>query len=258
MIRVSKPAAGPFMLTDPSRPTRGPQLTAALIRRAEEGGTDFEFRSATYGAKSVKAALIAAQHGKCCFCESRVSSVAHGDVEHYRPKGGWDQEDGAGLRTPGYYWLAYDWANLYFACQICNQSFKRIAFPLADPATRAVDHRADLSVEDPLLLDPGAVDPEAFITWHGEIPVPRGGDRRGAATIRIVGLDRPVLNEVRLERLDDLRTMRDGAQVLADWAATGDLLPDEATVLERLRDRLAAAVRDDAVYAAMARAELGR
>ena len=262
MIRVQKPDRPPFMLTAAASPdsrgakNRGPALTAALIAEADAGETDFSFRSETYGAKSVKKALIAAQNRKCCFCESEVTAVAHGDVEHFRPKGGWDQEDGAGLQKPGYYWLAYDWTNLYLACQICNQSFKRNLSPLADPSARARRHTDNVTAERPLLIDPGAEDPEAVIGWRGEVPVPRGGDARGAATIRITGLDRPILNDARLRHLDDLRLFRDLADLLAD-IPTAERTPEEEDQLGRLRNRLADAVRDDAVYAAMARAELG-
>ena len=258
MIRVDKPTVGPFMLTDASRPTRGPQLTARLKELADAGETTFPFRSETYGAATVKRALIAAQHGKCCFCESEVTAVAHGDVEHYRPKGGWDQGDGAGLKRPGYYWLAYEWSNLYFACQICNQSFKRNRFPLTDPATRARSHRDPLDAETPLLIDPGADDPEQFLDWHGEIPVPRDGDPRGEATVEIVGLDRPILNDARLERLDQLRLMREAVAALEEREIGGDLTDREADLLSALRERLADAVRPGAVYSAMAKAELSR
>ena len=262
MIRVEKRSQVPFMLTaaaDGARgaENRGPALTAALIARADAGHVDFEFRSETYGAKSVKKTLIAAQNGKCCFCESPVTAVAHGDVEHYRPKGGWDQEDGTGRQKPGYYWLAYDWANLFFACQICNQSFKRTLFPLADPAARARSHRDDAAAENPLLIDPGRGDPEALIGWRAEVPFARGGDPRAAATIRITGIGRDVLNEARLKHLTHLRLHRASVAVL-EARPEGERTAAERAHLADLRDRLAAAVRDDAVYAAMARVELGR
>ncbi len=68
MIRIKKPSAVPAMLRGASRPTLGPRLRDALIQQANAGATSFTFRSATYGATSVKKALIVAQHKKCCFC----------------------------------------------------------------------------------------------------------------------------------------------------------------------------------------------
>ena len=35
---------------------------------------------------SAKPALVELFHGKCAFCESNVGTVAHADVEHFRPK----------------------------------------------------------------------------------------------------------------------------------------------------------------------------
>lgn len=58
--------------------------------------------------------------GKCAYCESRVVSTYSGDIEHFRPKGGYG--DSNPLMLPGYYWLASDWDNLLFACAFCNQT----------------------------------------------------------------------------------------------------------------------------------------
>ena len=258
MIRIRKPAGGPPVLSDATRPNRGPGRTAELIRQAEAGATAFTFHRSTYAARSVKNALIRAQHGKCCFCETQVTTASHGDVEHYRPKAGWDQENGAGRQTPGYYWLAYEWRNLYLACEVCNQSFKVNRFPLADPAARARSHRDATSGETPLLIDPGAEDPEPHFEWRAGRPTPRAGDERAAATIRIVGLDRRPLNEARAEYLKQLRGWREVAEALSPREANNDLSDPEREALRLARDILAAALRDDAVYAAMARAEFGR
>lgn len=70
--------------------------------------------------KESKKQLIAESNGKCAYCEANTKIVAHGDVEHYRPKS-------------VYWWLAYTYDNYLYACQICNQSYKGDNFPLADP-----------------------------------------------------------------------------------------------------------------------------
>ena len=61
----------------------------------------FEFDSSVYGHKTVKKALIEAQHGKCCFCEAKVVHISYGDVEHFRPKGGVSSERGRPPRQAG-------------------------------------------------------------------------------------------------------------------------------------------------------------
>jgi len=131
LIRIVKPAVGPPILSDPTK--RGPKATADLKTAYDAGERDFSFNSDIYGAKSVKNKLKGVQRNKCCFCEARVAHVSHGDVEHFRPKGGFQQDEGDELIKPGYYWLAYDWSNLFLSCQICNQIHKKNLFPLADP-----------------------------------------------------------------------------------------------------------------------------
>ena len=103
----------------------------------DAGSKKFEFDSGLYGHKSIKTKLKSLQSKKCCFCEAKVPHIAHGDIEHFRPKGGYKQKDDDDLGRPGYFWLAYDWKNLYFSCQLCNQRHKKNLFPLKDPNKRA-------------------------------------------------------------------------------------------------------------------------
>lgn len=91
------------------------------------------FERAIYGDPAIKGELLAAQHGKCAYCEIRIESE-YGAVDHYRPKGGVRQTRAALPTTPGYFWLAYAWDNLLVACSRCNTS-KSDLFPLVDPAT---------------------------------------------------------------------------------------------------------------------------
>ena len=145
MIRVIKPQTAPLILRDPNK--RGPKATRKLRGAYDHGTRAFTFNSDIYGAKSVKKALIKAQHDKCCFCESKITHVAYGDVEHFRPKGGYRQRPEDELEQPGYYWLAYAWTNLYLSCQLCNQRYKANLFPLKDPDRRAKSHHEDVAAE---------------------------------------------------------------------------------------------------------------
>ena len=209
MIRVRKPARAPLHLrTQGARALRALAADHARDPRGYAKGTQrFTFDSTLYGHASVKQALLTAQHGKCAFCESKVTHISYGDVEHFRPKGGWRQKEGGALQHPGYYWLAYVWENLFLACTLCNQQFKRNLFPLQTPARRARHHGEDVSTEEPLLIDPGAEDPEAFISFRDEVPFALGGNARGRATIRHLGLAREALAERRRDRLGLVRTL---------------------------------------------------
>jgi uncharacterized protein (TIGR02646 family) len=203
MIRVNKPERAPRILRE-----RGQRSTETNQQAFENGQRDFDFDSSLYGAKSVKNALIMAQHGKCAFCESQIRHISHGDVEHFRPKGGVRQSDAEPLEQPGYFWLAYVWENLFLACQLCNQSFKKNLFPLADPARRARSHLDDLGAEAPMLIHPGDEEPTVLIGFREEIAFPINDDPRARTTIEMVGLNREAMADQRLDRLKPYRLLR--------------------------------------------------
>lgn len=147
------------------------------------------------------------QRRKCAYCEYSEQRKRN-DVEHFRPKG--HASRGAHVpQTYGYWWLAWRWENLLFACRNCNQSpFKLDKFPLASGSGVLVaeqdPHGAHAGVEQPELLDPAresGVDyiefkrirlPGGVSQWR---PFPRKGSPRGAATISVCGLDRDDLIE---------------------------------------------------------------
>ena len=249
MIRIRKPAEPPAVLR-----TRGLAETVrckaayeANSAAYEAGTAKLSFDDGIYGHSAVKESLVLAQHGKCAFCEAKLTHVAYGDVEHFRPKGGYRQHGADPLGRPGYYWLAYEWSNLYLSCQLCNQRFKKNAFPLADAGQRCRNHLGDLAGEDPQFIDPGAEDPEAHIEFAAEQPKARNGSLRGEVTIEALGLRRERLRENRFERYRMLLALKDVAL----------LYPEEPWGREA-KGILDRAVQDDAEYAAMARCLIGR
>jgi hypothetical protein len=241
MIRVNKPRDAPAVLN-----TKGKAKRRAHVAAYNRGERKFSFDAKIYGHKTVKEALIKAQHDKCFLCESKITHISHGDVEHFRPKAAYRQSAGDTLHT-GYYWLAYEWSNLFLACQLCNQVFKKNLFPLSNPTARATSHKKPLSKEKPLYLDPsvGHDDPERHIAFRREVPFPIDGNERGKATIRDLGLERLKLNERRLEHYERLRVLYKVAQMnppIPQSAAAKSLL-DRATL-------------DSAEYASMSRAAI--
>jgi uncharacterized protein (TIGR02646 family) len=169
VIRVVKPAQPPAILRNRGRATTQALCDAfdAAPQDFLDGVKTFAFDSSLYGAKSVKNALRRAQHEKCCFCESKFTHVGYGDVEHFRPKAGYQQRAEDRLGRPGYYWLAYEWSNLYFSCQICNQRHKKNLFPLEDPGRRAsrIRRRAGRGA---LLIDPAPPDIASRVGYRAE------------------------------------------------------------------------------------------
>lgn len=242
MIRVRRPAEPPPILLK-----RGVELRDECCRAAEGGAIDFEFDGAVYGHKSVKHALAEAQHGKCCYCESKITPAGFGDVEHFRPKKAVRQSRAAPELKPGYYWLAYSWSNLLLSCERCNQRHKGSLFPLVDPSRRARSHRHAVADESPLLLDPASDDPERSIGFRGEVPF--GRDHRGEETIRCLGLDKQDLCEERADVLTLVERLLDILEIVEHEQKGRDCV-------ERVVRDLVRISHDSARYASMVRAYL--
>jgi uncharacterized protein (TIGR02646 family) len=206
-----------------------------------KGDKKFDFDSDIYGHKTVKQTLMKAQHDKCCFCESKVTHVAYGDVAHFRPKAAVRQKSKGPLRRPGYYWLAYEWSNLFFSCQLCNQRYKENLFPLGDPSKRARSHGDSTYAEEPLFINP-AEEPEKYLTFREEVIRPIDGNRRGRVTIKALGLDRDELNDRRKTHFDRLQIIYEVANL------------DPSTPLsKRAKAHIARAMKDSSEYASMVR-----
>ncbi|MBI4683124.1 MAG: hypothetical protein HY757_08510 [Nitrospirae bacterium] len=165
-----------------------------------------------YGHDEVRAALEKLFYDKCAYCESKIAATHDWNVEHFRPKGRVAKRSD----HPGYYWLNYEWHNLYPVCTHCNQRRKdkprwgdmRYAdtqgkldqFPLADEETRAMSHEDNISNESILLIDPCSDNPEDFLAYdvQGQIYA-KDGNTRGSVTIDICHLKRKRLEDARRE-----------------------------------------------------------
>lgn len=114
-------------------------------------------------------------YGKCAYCEKKIASSQHGDVDHYRPKSGVAEEDWTPVQLrrngrtglhPGYFWLAYTPGNLIFCCISCNQIGegrrwgKGTRFPVGVFRAEEPGEEAD---EERKLLNPFLDNPEEHI-----------------------------------------------------------------------------------------------
>lgn len=259
MIPVVKPVTAPARLRN-----QGAVATAALIAAYDEsperyrtGERNFEFDSSIYGHRTVKSALRRAQHDKCCFCESNLVAVSYGDVEHYRPKGGYYQTADDELGKPGYYWLAYEWSNLFFSCQICNQQFKKNFFPLADASRRATSHHDLIDAEETLLISPSETAIGEHIGFRNEFAFAIDDSVRALTTIESVGLNRAELAERRLDRLKGIEQGLKLLDFLEEKYPIDNRSEVEADLIRDLRNHLDGYITDESEYAAMARAAVG-
>lgn len=146
-----------------------------------------------------KKALIDASHGKCMYCESQVSHVYFGDVEHIRPKA-----------LDKYPHLEFTWENLGFVCARCN-NFKK-----------------DKYSEETPFIDPYAEDPSNSITVFGYTLRHKNGSERGNLTILEIDLNRVELIERRELRLRDIERAIDACFRTKDKKLQDTLLAELA------------------------------
>ena len=245
MIHIQRTYPAPATLTS----ARAETARRELAQQVEADPTKLTIKSDIYAAPDVKQTLKNdMQHGKCCFCESKIAHVAEGDVEHFRPKKA-VLEDGQ-LKRPGYYWLAYNWENLLLSCELCNRREKGNKFPI--DGTRAETPEDDLGQEHPLFIDPaGTDDPETLISFTDlGRAIAVDGNRRGQTTIQELGLNRDPLQERRQKQVQDVE-----AQLTIKRLAASLQDVDE---LARAEQKLEQYTRDQAEYAALSRAFLKR
>jgi uncharacterized protein (TIGR02646 family) len=144
----------------------------AVLARGEKPTKTMKER---YRHKDIKAALVGETHGKCAYCESKVTHIAHGDIEHIIPKS----------KVPA---KAYEWENLTLACDICNGN--KGDYYSDDPAQSQDD-----------LVDPYNDAPADHFLFMREVVSPRPDSMRGFATEAVLKLSRGELLEKRRERM---------------------------------------------------------
>ena len=208
MIKIDKPAQIPITLRK-----RGIIETRNDCTKVETNHEAFllgdekldKAISDVYGSNSVKNSLIACHNGKCCYCERKRDRVEI-DVEHFRPKRSvTENREDKEKKYPGYYWLAYNWQNLFLSCKGCNITWKGTSFPLSNRNNRSRWHNDINTVQDenPLLVNPSD-EPRNHIRFNDDAPYPL--DNIGLATIRGLGLlERVELREARMKALKELK-----------------------------------------------------
>jgi len=152
-------------------------------------------------------------HGKCAYCEKKISSTQDGEIEHFRPKKAVSDKDFNDINGhPGYYWLCYDWKNLLPSCIFCNQKRKIFDDVVIGKHTRfpvrlfRATRPGEESQEEPLLIHPVLEDPTAHIevdatgVFHA-----KDGSDRGQACIDVFGLNYRDLPNERKERYNSIR-----------------------------------------------------
>jgi len=185
--------------------------TKDAIKEVSELNKKYTFEG--YNTKEVKTELTKIYNKKCAFCETDPTIGSYLEVEHYRPKGKIFEDN----IHKGYYWLAYEWSNLLFACRKCNGA-KANHFPILGtrqmyhPTTNNEINYTDFNLnakilidEKPLILNPEEADfkPEEHFKINSKGKLISISER-GKKTIEICQLNREELLLKRRLIIDEL------------------------------------------------------
>lgn len=208
MIRVER-APEPDVITQNQVAWTQMLLNAATKKDKTRAETKYRHRE-------IKNALVLMFHGKCAYCESKISHIDYGHIEHFRPKS-----------TPKFQSLTFEWNNLLLSCAVCNSAeHKGVRFPEAAEGGPLVNPCEDFpEAHFEFLFDPRA-----------RLATVIGTTARGKTTAKLLGLNRQDLRAYRSQQVMRLCVLSRYAE--NDSAAK--LLLEEAC-------------RNDAEYAAFAR-----
>lgn len=170
-------------------------------------------------------ALNAAFNGKCAFCESYVSLADASYMDRYRPRSGAIGVDGSSS-PDHYWWLAYEWTNLYLVCLACNK-IRGERFPITKERAQPNTTGELLLEEAPLLLDPCYDFPEDHLLFD-EKGMVASDSKQGRTTIETLGLNRSPLVLARAEVVAVLKKQWAEAVARGSKGFTSELLQELA------------------------------
>jgi 5-methylcytosine-specific restriction endonuclease McrA len=158
--------------------TRIEQRAAHLRDLLEAGEVPPNALLDSYRDPELKAHLVAEAYGKCIYCESKITHVYFGDIEHIKPKSRFPAE----RLNP---------ENLALACAVCNNA------------------KGEYWEDDATLLNPYSDDPDQELLALGDFVARRPGRNRARLTIGQLKLNRQALLERRRERIELLQPLAD-------------------------------------------------
>lgn len=170
MISLEK-RAKPQILVD-----KETEWTNQLMEYSNSGQKVPDNLKAKYRHQEIKEALLIETHNKCAYCESKITHIDYGDIEHIIPKS----------KKPEKTFL---WDNLTIGCSKCNNNKK------------------DYFDEEMPLLNPYLDNPEEKIAFIGPFPIASTGCQSTQFTIKKLKLNRPELIERRLELVSKIEPL---------------------------------------------------
>src|ERR1051325_9409158 len=194
MIFVHRPEEPDWFADDPLRQIERGRIGEWCNTTSEQRERgEYSFKYTPGSIERVMEALRKIFAGKCAYCEVKLDKDRPGALTFFRPRQNALQSDGH--TSPGHYWwLSWEWSNLYLACSTCIRTKGR-RFPTAKKRrAKAGTFGVALLEEEPLMLDPCSDEPAEHLSFGdtGEVE-PEGGSARGSTTIGVLGLNRDTL-----------------------------------------------------------------
>jgi uncharacterized protein (TIGR02646 family) len=153
--------------------------------RAAKSRAERERIQNRYRRSDIKKKLMEMFNNKCAYCESKITHVDYGHIEHYRPKSRWPE-------------FTFSWDNLFLACGICNgPEHKGDRFPEASAGGPIVNPCEDEPSDHlEFRFDPVTTIASVY-----------GKTSRGEVTEKLLGLNRPDLRIHRSKFLKKLSVL---------------------------------------------------
>lgn len=207
MIRIERKR----VQTPPSLSDHSPLKLNALgharayheVEHSKRGQKKFTFDETPYRGQDLKIALLELFQGRCAYCETELSDVLPTEIVRHRPRT-FATNNGV-INEDHYWWLAYEWENIYHVCVQCNRSKGR-KFPIeGSRAAIGMPYQTVIDGERPMLIDPCHDDPNIHLAFDDSGFV-AGLTPQGQATVDILALNRADLVSSRAQTLANHRS----------------------------------------------------
>lgn len=164
MIKLEK-SEKPSVLSDNAEAWRDEYVNA------RRNGNPTDTQKYRYRHQEIKKTIKTETHRKCAYCESKISHIHPGEIDHIFPIS----------KRPDLY---VEWENLTYACTECNR------------------RKSDYYNEDEPLVNPYSDQPSAHLSFFGPLVLDR--DAKGYLTRKLIDLSRIELVERKQERIEQV------------------------------------------------------
>jgi len=245
MIQIAHRPDSPEVLTSNKVENTRKKIEQKIKNKQSVKSTDFK---AHWKEKDVKDLIYYHQNGKCCYCERKRDRSMEMTVEHFRPKSSVQENKD----HSGYWWLAYEWDNLFLTCLSCNNK-KGDKFPLLDEKRRSKHPGDSLSNEEPYMINPIDENPEDYIGFDWDSTnllvkaVGLDKNNRGAKVVNeLTAINSQSVIEERAQNLETIRTIAN----LCIWSK----LQENKLIFEKIKELIAKYTKNDMQFSGFYRA----